>query len=350
MDINPSDPHRPRRRCPTCDASDRTILTAVPPETFVYCNPTIDIERLRRSGLLDLPPISLARCNGCRTVATTAALSVEHSATFWDTVVDDSRSFDKIFSIEKRRRNADRWATALNALASTPTWSGGNARPVRVLDFGCGWGDFLSAAESPGVECVGVEVHPVKIASARDRGLTILETLDDLPSDFRFDILHCDQVLEHLDDPAGVLSSLSKLAAPDMVAYLAVPNYSDTRVDRAVASIELGKPLDDKDLITWDHLNFFSGETFGRLVEGAGWAAVVDPASPGRLSHRTSTWAVPGAAHRSASSASARRRRRLRPRDWFGSLRRGGTPPTGRKDVASTGRKDVASTVRSDAA
>ena len=285
---NPDPRLVPRPACPTCGDDRRRPLVDVPARTFAYCNPTIDVDRLEASGLLDVPAIGLARCDRCETVATTHVLDDACSQTLWGTVVSDDRSREKIYSFKKISRNAGRWAKAVAALKRSPS----DHDPIRVFDFGCGWGDFLSAADAPGVKCFGLEINAAKIEYARGRGLEIVQRIDQLPEGFRFDVLHCDQVLEHVPNPADILASLRRLAAPGAVAYLSVPNYPTERIDRAVRAIRDGEPFEDKDLITWDHLNYFNGRAFGRLLSDAGWTGVTDPATVDTHGGRTSTWAI----------------------------------------------------------
>jgi cyclopropane-fatty-acyl-phospholipid synthase len=58
----------------------------------------------------------------------------------------------------------------------------GLAKGMRVLDIGCGWGAFMGyAAQTYGVDCVGVTISPVQVEYARKRyaGLAVDPRLED---------------------------------------------------------------------------------------------------------------------------------------------------------------------------
>ena len=55
-------------------------------------------------------------------------------------------------------------------------------RPGRVLDFGCGAGDFLALERDRGWECCGVEVNERAIAAAQARGLEVRRSTAEYPS------------------------------------------------------------------------------------------------------------------------------------------------------------------------
>jgi SAM-dependent methyltransferase len=72
----------------------------------------------------------------------------------------------------------------------------------KVLDVGCGRGEFLELLRDRGIGCLGIDVDPEMIRLCRSRGL--LAERGDAPdfleraADGDFDGLLCDQVIEHL--------------------------------------------------------------------------------------------------------------------------------------------------------
>jgi len=80
-----------------------------------------------------------------------------------------------------------------------------HAGAVRVLDVGCGTGDFL--ASLPGtIEKFGIEPATGAAGEAARRGISIAApTLDDLPANARFDVITIIDVIEHIPDPAAFL-------------------------------------------------------------------------------------------------------------------------------------------------
>ena len=88
----------------------------------------------------------------------------------------------------------------------------------RILDFGCGSGDFLLAARRRGYDGAGVEYAPSAIRGARARTeLPVTSLREALTSRERFDVVHLNDVLAHLPHPDELLASLCGLLSPDGV-------------------------------------------------------------------------------------------------------------------------------------
>lgn len=97
----------------------------------------------------------------------------------------------------------------------------------RLLDIGCGVGDFLRVAENKGWQCTGVEPSEEarEIARQRIKGdLLYSEDLEQLP-DQSFDLITMWHVLEHVDDLKWQVAQLQRLIKPNGRIVIAVPNY-----------------------------------------------------------------------------------------------------------------------------
>lgn len=100
------------------------------------------------------------------------------------------------------------------------------ARPVRLLDFGCGNGTAVSRfLAGPGIRYHGVDVHPESLEHARRSFGSAAATFHErVPGDVEFDVIVYADVLEHLADPAAVLREHAARLAPDGLVLGAVPN------------------------------------------------------------------------------------------------------------------------------
>ncbi len=98
---------------------------------------------------------------------------------------------------------------------------------VRVLDVGCGTGEFLKLAQEQGCEVVGIEPGTAYANFARSEyGLDVINGLwqdADLPVN-GFDVVTCNQVIEHLRDPMAALAAMANWLKPDGVAFISVPD------------------------------------------------------------------------------------------------------------------------------
>jgi SAM-dependent methyltransferase len=99
------------------------------------------------------------------------------------------------------------------------------ARPGRVLDFGCGAGDFLVEQRERGWECHGVELNAGAIAAARARGLDVRRSIDgpDGFADAGFDYVRANHSLEHVVNPRAILREMYRVLKPGGTLFIGVP-------------------------------------------------------------------------------------------------------------------------------
>lgn len=97
----------------------------------------------------------------------------------------------------------------------------------RLLDVGAGKGEFLAAAKRRGWEVFGIEPSYRFVQYAKEkydldiRQVSLEEA--DFPEDF-FDVVTLNMVLEHVDEPHSLLSSIHRILKNDGLFYIEVPN------------------------------------------------------------------------------------------------------------------------------
>lgn len=97
----------------------------------------------------------------------------------------------------------------------------------KMLEIGCGVGDFLHYAEQQGWECYGAEPSEdaVKILHSKSNAKIVKPAqIEDFP-DASFDLICMWHVLEHVDDLRWQIEQLKRLVKPNGRIVIALPNY-----------------------------------------------------------------------------------------------------------------------------
>jgi len=93
----------------------------------------------------------------------------------------------------------------------------------RLLDIGCGSGEFLTLARERGWSVEGVEVSPRGAAMARRRGLVVHTAVDDLPDD-TYDMVTLWNVIDFFSRPREQMRQIERVLAPGGAALVRAPN------------------------------------------------------------------------------------------------------------------------------
>jgi SAM-dependent methyltransferase len=103
-------------------------------------------------------------------------------------------------------------------------------RSGRLLDIGCGVGNFLAAARDAGFDVTGIELNQNAARFAREH-YRLPSVVAMRPKEFlaahpgeRFDVVTFFEVLEHQDDPAGFFDLAASGLAEEGYIALSVPN------------------------------------------------------------------------------------------------------------------------------
>jgi 2-polyprenyl-3-methyl-5-hydroxy-6-metoxy-1,4-benzoquinol methylase len=150
----------------------------------------------------------------------------------------------------------------------------------RLLDFGCGDGKFLKAANLLGFEAFGVDFSESRRSRSRQLGnITLYSNLEDLQEDLpvaenisegRFDAVTLFQVLEHLANPIKTLQQLSAVLKPGGILVVEVPDC------KGVGDIPT-TPDEHSKVDPLEHINHFTPRTLTAMCEEVGFS----PIAPG---------------------------------------------------------------------
>ena len=146
----------------------------------------------------------------------------------------------------------------------------------KVLEIGCAAGGFR--LNFPGeVESWGVE--PVREAAeqARQKNIKVLcgtydEVSEQLPAAY-FDVVVCNDVIEHVPDPEAFLVSLKGKLAPNGILVGSIPNV---RFWGNLINLLVRRDwkYEENGVLDRTHLRFFTAKSFRRLMHGTGYELV----------------------------------------------------------------------------
>jgi len=236
--------------------------------TCKLCSST-KIEKLYFSRRLALPVFVCREC-GLRFIG--RVFSKAEQASFYQ----DSAAYADFAKAEREVPAARKRLTLL--AKSLVDYLGGSSPTqsvqARLLDAGCGAGDFLAVARELGFRVWGQEISAPAAKLAQDcHGLEVenreLELID-RPG--HFNAVTFIGVLEHVLDPRVTLTNLHRLMAPNGVLLIYTPVWG--LYDHFFAFVarisggRLTRPIDRR--INTAHLQIFPRKTLLRAIEGLG--------------------------------------------------------------------------------
>lgn len=99
-----------------------------------------------------------------------------------------------------------------------------------ILDFGCGPGGFMLKARDKCKEITGIELETRLKDHYTKSNLQVVQHMEELPANIKFDLITAFHVVEHLDNPAGMLSKLSYLLSKGGKIIIEIPSSADALI------------------------------------------------------------------------------------------------------------------------
>jgi SAM-dependent methyltransferase len=138
-------------------------------------------------------------------------------------------------------------------------------RKGRLLDIGCGSGEFLNQMRNFGWEVYGVEINPESAITGNKKGLNIfcgeLESAD-FPDNY-FDVVVLSQTMEHVYSPGSYLKHIHRILNKEGLVIIGVPNVGcmETQIfGRYCHALDVPR-----------HLYFFTVTSLRRYLEKYGF-------------------------------------------------------------------------------
>jgi len=158
----------------------------------------------------------------------------------------------------------------------------------RVIDLGCGNGDFVELLAAQGIDVVGVDADPVAARYVRERGLSIVNQdvfayLNEIPA-VSVDGIFASHLVEHL--PCGKTLELIKLGyrvlKPGGVIVLTTPDPRSLHAHLEMFYLHFG------------HVTFYHPRLLCFFLEHAGFVDPVFESSGSRVQSKSPLFELPG--------------------------------------------------------
>ena len=138
----------------------------------------------------------------------------------------------------------------------------------RLLDFGCGNGEFLEAARNAGWQVTGIDLDPEAVKAAKQNELNVIVGgIEELARfDSAFDQITLSHVIEHVHQPEGLLALCYQALKPGGRLWLETPNIHAQGHEKYRANWRGLEPP--------RHLILFNHESLMLLLERVGFEKI----------------------------------------------------------------------------
>ena len=209
-------------------------------------------------------PYSVVRCPSCRLAITNPQPSDRELGEIYgpDYVLVENDPVGEAMVLRSKRATADHYLDLL-AAAGVPSTG-------KLLEIGCGAGNFLRQAAARGFDITGLEYSPYAAERARKtlegRGRILHGEIGVLAAERdAYDVVVLCDVIEHVRHPADFLRDLHRLLKPGGTLLVVTPS-----LDSWSARVLGSRWMEFKA----EHLYYFSPSTISRQLTGAGYERI----------------------------------------------------------------------------
>jgi len=147
----------------------------------------------------------------------------------------------------------------------------------KILEFGCGQGNFSAQLVKEGVETWGVEPDPQSYQEASKKLFKVLEgtineRIDDLPDNY-FDVIVMNDILEHLLFPWEDLKKIKPKLANGGILVSSIPNV---RYSKNIFNILIRRNWEytESGILDSTHFRFFTKKSIKSLFKMSGYTII----------------------------------------------------------------------------
>lgn len=233
-----------KQRCNLCDSTEYTIKYNIP-----------------RYG----KNIRIVKCKKCNLIYQNPLPSTKDIVDMYDKDYFNGKGFDEGVNYYEGLKHKKSWDYISNSrMKNIEKFS----NKGKILDIGCGMGDFLDIAKKRGWNTNGLELskYSSNIAKKRFRLNVFCGTIDEAKYDSKeFDVITMIEVIEHLENPKNTLKECNRILKDSGILVIQTGD-----INSLYAKIKGEKwPY-----ILLGHLHYFSKKTLVKMLNETGFEVI----------------------------------------------------------------------------
>ena len=142
-----------------------------------------------------------------------------------------------------------------------------NLNNLKILDYGCGWGDFLDVINGYGVDVLGYDEDKQKTALPIKRGHNIANSIDEIELFGPVDVFVMNSVLEHIQDTDFIIKLTKRVLKTNGLLVFSVMDYRTKYIKKNIAKLNSNAAALTKNLNPVEHVNIYSYKTVMLTLE-----------------------------------------------------------------------------------
>jgi 2-polyprenyl-3-methyl-5-hydroxy-6-metoxy-1,4-benzoquinol methylase len=138
-------------------------------------------------------------------------------------------------------------------------------KPIRLMDYGSGFGHILDLCKPFGIEAVGIEIDERRLEYCKGKGLDVRRP-EELSEEDKFDVVISWSVLEHVNDLNAYFSYIAKRIHKGGIFIVNGLTDKMIYIERLKGTYKNVMPI--------EHINYFTPKSFNRLISNHGFETV----------------------------------------------------------------------------
>ncbi|HIJ53921.1 MAG TPA: class I SAM-dependent methyltransferase [Planctomycetes bacterium] len=258
-----------KRNCPVCDSTEAVVIMRFTPESLYVVAPPYRLEEFKIEEFKNIIKgkeefLTYSKCRNCGMVYCEYIWDDDTLRRAYLDSINHAQNKDGILLINKRLSLARMWA---NILRTLKLLGKEKLEDLKIIDFGCGWGDFLDTVQGYGVNAVGYDLDSEKTEFATERGQRIIGDISELKSFGPVDVVVMLSVLEHLQDVKNSLNLVKELLKRGGLFVFSVMDYRSIYIKRNVNRLKNNLPTLTRNLNPVFHVNIYDYKSIMRTIK-----------------------------------------------------------------------------------